>query len=113
MRALVCGGRDFNERDRVYRALDGARKRLGLNHVIQGGARGADLLAKQWAETRGIPCDEYRAEWGRHGRAAGPLRNQTMIEVGKPDIVIAFPGTVGTADMIARAEKAAIPVERG
>ena len=101
MRVLVCGGRDFQDKARVFATLDGLDPAL----VIHGGARGADALAGEWAESRGVECQVYPADWRRHGRAAGPIRNREMLEQSKPDLVVAFPGGVGTAHMarIARA----------
>ena len=29
-------------------------------------------------------------DWATHGRAAGPIRNQAMLQEGKPDVVVAF-----------------------
>jgi hypothetical protein len=57
-----------------------------------------------------VPIDVYVAQWKKHGRAAGPIRNQRMLDKGKPDLVVAFPGGRGTADMIRRAERAGVPV---
>lgn len=48
----------------------------------------------------------------KYGKSAGPIRNQTMLDDGKPDLVLAFPGGRGTADMVAKAEKHGIPVRR-
>jgi acyl-CoA synthetase (NDP forming) len=53
----------------------------------------------------------FPANWKKHGKSAGPIRNQLMLDVGKPDLVIAFPGGSGTADMIRRARKAGVPVK--
>jgi|SRR5215469_2091583 len=110
MRILVCGGRDFRDRRAVFNALDRVHSRRGIDFVIQGAARGADYLACQWAEERGIPCVSYPAQWDEHGRRAGVVRNQQMIDEGKPDGVIAFPGGKGTADMIMRSRRAGLPV---
>jgi DNA-binding MurR/RpiR family transcriptional regulator len=55
----------------------------------------------------------YPADWEAYGKAAGPIRNQRMLDEGKPDLVIAFsdlPTTSGTYDMIKRAKAAGIPV---
>ena len=49
-----------------------------------------------------------RLDWKKYGKKAGPLRNQQMLEEGKPDLVVAFPGGNGTADMVRRAKKANI-----
>lgn len=112
MRVLVCGGRDFNDNDAVWTALDVILK--GCKHdcmtVIQGGAKGADHLAVAWCLGRSVPYDNYPADWKKHGANAGPLRNQRMIDEGKPDLVIAFPGGRGTADMVRRARVAKIKV---
>ncbi|HEV7285225.1 MAG TPA: DUF2493 domain-containing protein [Kaistia sp.] len=109
MRVLVCGGRDFADRPRLNVALDG----LKPSFLIHGGAPGADALADYWADIRGIPHRTFPADWNTHGKAAGPIRNQRMIDEGKPDLVIAFPGGRGTADMIRRAKAAGIPVREG
>lgn len=75
-------------------------------------AKGADELGFDWAISRGVVTERYRADWDKFGKSAGPIRNQQMLTKGVPDLVIAFPGGVGTADMINRAEKAGIPVKR-
>ena len=59
--------------------------------VIVGGARGADTMAAEWATARSIPCLIYMADWSGLGPKAGPIRNQRMLDEGKPDLVIAFP----------------------
>jgi hypothetical protein len=77
--------------------------------VMQGGAGGADRLAVKWAETRSVPVVTFPANW-RSGRKAGPLRNSFMLSFGKPDLVVAFPGGVGTADIVAKASAADVRV---
>lgn len=66
-----------------------------------------ETLAERWACS---PCDRIFADWKTHGRAAGPIRNQRMIDEWKPTLVIAFAGGRGTADMIRRAKAAGIEV---
>lgn len=109
-RVLVCGGREFSDREALFAVLDSIKDLI--DSVICGGARGADDLAYTWACRNDKKPERYMAEWDRHGRAAGPIRNQRMIDEGKPTLVIAFPGGAGTADMIRRAQKAGIPVLR-
>lgn len=111
-RVIVCGGRDYQNRKRLFQVLDAAVQRLGLSHVISGGAMGADLLAQEWAVLRGVHFDVFKAHWGKEGKAAGHLRNARMIAEGKPDLVIAFPGGRGTANMVKQAEAAGIPVHK-
>lgn len=136
MRVLVCGGRGFGElrrgtpfgslercRDeqRVRREKELLRDTLsGLavqpSVIINGDARGADRLAVVWAERLGIETLPFKANWypnGRLGgldRAAGPIRNQRMLDEGKPDLVVAFPGGRGTEDMKRRSRLAGIKV---
>lgn len=110
MRIIVCGGRDYRNRRAVFDALDRLHAKRGIDFLIQGAADGADYLAWQWAYERGIRCGSYPANWDEDGRKAGLIRNQRMIDEGKPDGVVAFPGGRGTADMIARAKKAGLTV---
>ena len=114
MRVLVCGGRDYADRAAVFGALDAVRQRTspGALQVIQGGAGGADALARAWCRIMRVPCVTEPAEWERHRKAAGPIRNQKMIDTYAPELVLAFPGGRGTADMVSRAENAGISVER-
>lgn len=78
--------------------------------MIEGGQRGADRLARDWAIARGVPKQTFEAEWSRYGPAAGPIRNQRMLDEGKPDRVLAFPGNIGTRDMMAKAGRAGVPI---
>ena len=109
MRVLVCGGREYTDRERVFAVLDAMADQI--DRLICGGARGADDLAYIWACRRDKSPERYMAEWERYGRRAGPIRNQRMIDEGKPDLVIAFPGGRGTADMVRRARSASITVK--
>lgn len=78
--------------------------------IISGAARGVDRLASEWAVIHWCGLEEFPADWEKYGKAAGIIRNQQMLDEGKPNIVLAFPGGNGTANMIAKAEKAAIKV---
>lgn len=111
-RVLVCGGRGYEDRVSLFKVLDAAHYANPIECLIHGAARGADSLAADWALDRDVLCKAYPADWDRDGRAAGPIRNQRMLDEGKPHMVVAFPGGRGTADMIRRAEKAGVPVVR-
>ena len=97
MRILVCGGRSYNNAERVNSALDAIHGADGIDVIIHGGCSGADELAKRWAASRKVECIAYPADWNQYGRA--------MITDGKPDIVVAFPGGRGTRDMCMTAAK--------
>jgi hypothetical protein len=109
MRILVCGGRDYTDMATLYRVLDAAL-RSGPVEIIQGGAKGADRLAKTWATDRGVFCQTFEAEWDRHGRAAGSIRNRQMLTEGRPNMVLAFPGGRGTANMVKQAQERGVLV---
>ena len=110
MRVLVCGGREFKDADMLEDRLSALRVERGFSLVIAGGARGADTLAEEWAKAHGLACDVYQADWTGLGRKAGPMRNQQMLDEGKPQLVVAFPGGRGTADMVRRARTAGVEV---
>jgi hypothetical protein len=110
LRLLVCGGRDFNNASFLELCLDRAHVKTGIACIIEGGARGADTLAREWAKSRGCKFETYPADWEKHGKAAGFKRNQLMLDQAKPDGVIAFPGGNGTNDMIERTRKAGVKI---
>lgn len=84
----------------VAKTLDPLRGEMTL--LIHGDARGADRLAARWAVQNGVPVKAFPANWRAHGLAAGPMRNEQMLVEGMPQLVIAFPGGRGTADMVRR-----------
>lgn len=111
-RILVCGGRDYLNYEAVVGVLDRlwGPDYLDTPTILSGGAKGADALAKAYAFSSELPYEEYPADWKQHGKAAGFIRNQKMLDEGKPDLVVAFPGGSGTADMVRRARKAGVEV---
>jgi hypothetical protein len=110
-RVIVCGGRDFHDYYRLANVMDRLRAIRPIALVFHGNARGADALADRWCRERGVPVFPVPAEWSKHGKAAGPKRNQAMLGHGI-DLVVAFPGGKGTEDMMRRARKAGVLVTR-
>lgn len=115
MRAIVCGGRRYGVKDEaarlfMFRTLAGLHERHHFTTIIEGGAPGADASAATFGKMNGIPVVTFKADWDAHGPAAGPIRNREMLLRGKPDMVIAFPGDAGTADMVRQAKDAGVPV---
>ncbi len=115
-RILVCGGRDHSDykliRDSLYDILFDKEwddeDEVPNVIIIHGGAEtGADKWADRWAVHNGLTIEEYKADWEKYGRRAGPIRNQQMLDEGKPDLVVAFPTptSVGTWGMVRRAQK--------
>jgi hypothetical protein len=108
---LVTGGRNFRDQglfNFTMQCLVDYRGTPSL--IIHGGATGADAMANSWAIKNNIQVRRVKANWIKHGLAAGPIRNQEMIDVWKPSLVIAFPGQMGTLDMTRRAKAAGIEI---
>ncbi len=108
LRVLVCGGRDYQNQDRVWGFLT-ARLPL-IDEIITGGATGADELARLWAVAHRVDHSVDYAHWGWWGKRAGFIRNRKMRQRRKPHVVVAFPGGRGTQDMRSQARRAGIPV---
>jgi ABC-type Fe3+-hydroxamate transport system substrate-binding protein len=114
VKVIVCGGRDYWDADFAFwyldELLDAAVSIIPDDfEIIEGGARGADALAFAWAMERGIKCTTVNANWDKYPKAAGPIRNGEMLKLD-PDLVVAFPGGRGTANMIQQAEKKGVQV---
>ncbi|MDO9334991.1 MAG: DUF2493 domain-containing protein [Caulobacter sp.] len=123
---LVCGGRDYSDSMFVFETLDALHRARPIYKVVQGGARGADALAYDWCRSRRVMCWHCPADWNnitrpgavvrtrrdgkKYDAAAGGVRNQRMLDEGKPSLVLAFPGGKGTADMVSRARRAGVKV---
>lgn len=110
IRVLVCGGRHFDDEKLLCNTLDHLNQMHEITCVIEGGATGADTLASQWARSRKIENIRYPANWALYGKAAGPIRNAQMLKHGLPNLVVAFPGDKGTADMVRQAQKLNITI---
>lgn len=117
MKVLVCGGRSFGDDALIDQTLDELWAQATRSFtLIHGDASGADAIANAWAlakRARGfdVKVSRFPAEWRRYGSPmAGPVRNQRMLTYGKPDLVLAFPGGSGTADMVARARSCGIRI---
>ena len=119
MKILVCGGRKYGyklENSRWIKDTDVWNKGIDLiktynpTTIISGKAKGGDELGEDAAKVLGITIEGYPADWDKHGKAAGHIRNQQMLDEGKPDLVIAFSGGKGTENMISRSKKAGVEV---
>ncbi len=108
---LVCGGRTFADVLLVRGVLDAYLRVKGRGlGVLHGGADGADRLAHLWAHRAGLTTLRVDADWETHGKAAGPIRNQKMVDM-RPEYVVAFPGGAGTRDLVTRATHAGLAVQ--
>lgn len=88
-RVIIAGGRDFNDYQRLKDYMDWALQNIEKEIiVVSGGARGADLLGEQYANERGYSVDLHPADWEKHGKGAGFIRNREMAE--NADALVAF-----------------------
>ena len=111
MKVLVTGGRWYADAERLDAVLDELHAKHEIQLIIHGDYdTGADSLADRWARRNGVFVARYPANFVAHGRSGGPRRNQAMIDFGRPDLVVAFPGGTGTADTKKRAWSADIEV---
>lgn len=103
MRTIIAGSRSISRIQHIRYAAETCG--WDLTVVLSGCASGADRLGEKWAEANGIPVERYPADWLRHKRRAGFIRNQQMAD--RADALIAIWDTVsnGTRDMVRRAEK--------
>jgi hypothetical protein len=110
MRLIVTGGRDYGDKSCVFWHLERASDYYGDIVVIQGGARGADAHAREWASRSGHMCLTYDAPWLFARDEAGKIRNRWMLDDSRAEIVLAFPGGYGTAHMTRICAEAGLPV---
>lgn len=112
IRVLICGDRNWSNLKIIEDFILTLPKDT---EIIEGECRGADKKSRYVAEKHGYTVIPVPAEWSKYGNAAGPIRNQNMIDKYKPNLVIAFHNNLesskGTKDMVKRAEKAGIPVK--
>jgi hypothetical protein len=111
MKIIVSGSRQGFSFDDVADILDVCvRMGFRFDEMLVGDARGVDALALRWARVKGVSSIVYPADWKKHGKAAGPIRNAEMVSDG--DLLIAFwdgfsRGTKNTIDL---ARQKGIPV---
>lgn len=115
MRLLICGSRSYLYEANVYDALKTMLERYPALEIIHGGAAGADTHAARFAGFHCLPVHVYPANWNKYGPSAGPIRNQLMLDSGRPDYVFAFIDkplgkSRGTNDMVKRAQAAGVSV---
>lgn len=125
MKVLVCGGRDFGkdhlDSGVVEDVLEEIHKDTPITFLVSGAQRtsgypdsdyGADWLGIEWALWREVNFMGIPAKWKLHGKSAGPRRNAEMLDTHPDiDLVVAFPGGTGTADMVRQAKHRGIKVE--
>lgn len=113
MRVLFSGSRTFDDDQVIIEILNTLLRKVDHPKqitVVHGGATGLDSLVSVLAHHKGMLNEVHYADWNAHGKSAGPIRNQKMVDLGA-DLLLAYPSKDGrgTQDCIARAVKAGIP----
>ncbi|ARK07520.1 hypothetical protein LAV_00145 [Sphingobium phage Lacusarx] len=107
VRVCVTGGRAYKDWRFVWRSINQFERDhdVEIEELGQGEATGVDRFAKEWAQAAGVPTRDYKADWDRHGEAAGGIRNEEMLIDFKPDYLLVFPGGTGTTNCTRHARK--------
>ena len=112
MLILVCGDRNWIDYRPIKRELSKYNPKTDV--IMHGDARGADRISGQVAMALGFPVRPFPANWNRFGKAAGPIRNQQMLDE-RPDLVLAFHPNIeqskGTGHMVRIARLKGVKVE--
>ncbi len=96
---IVTGGRNYDD----WVMMQDVLSLFDIGCLVQGGASGADQLALEYAKLNNIDYHTIEADWEKHGKAAGPIRNTEMLAKYPNAVVVAFPGGKGTADCVKQA----------
>jgi len=111
MKLAIIGSRTFNDYDVLTIWADAAFYMFDNDDrvIISGGAKGADSLGKKFAQENKIEYLEFPADWDKHGKSAGFVRNQQIVD--NCDMILAFwdGKSKGTKDTIDKARKAKKP----
>ena len=108
MKTIIAGGRTITDYSLVLSAI--GESEFQISEVVSGMAPGVDTLAIQYAKENNLPLKEFHADWNKHKRAAGPIRNREMAEYGDALIAIWDGESRGTKNMIEEANKRGLHV---
>lgn len=102
-RIIIAGCRNFTNYALLRETCDRLLKETSVSHevvIVSGHATGADALGEKYAQENGYTLETYPADWKRHGRAAGPIRNALMASVANALIAFWDGKSRGTKNMI-------------
>lgn len=108
MRTIIAGSRTINDIQQLITAVD--KCGWTITRVVSGRAKGADHLGELWAEFMNIPVDLYSADWKKHGRSAGYIRNTEMANNAEALIALWDGESRGTKHMIDIAKEKGLSV---
>ena len=108
MRIIIAGSRTITEYSTVFNAMN----YLNLNPtaILSGCAEGVDKLGERWAKEHKIRIERYPADWEKHGKKAGYIRNAEMVKNADWLVAIWDGKSKGTKHTIDLANKKGIKV---
>lgn len=109
MKLIIAGSRDFDLPTKtmfdflsIFLGGFGAYK---IEEIVSGTAKGIDSAGEKLAEEHHIPVKRFSADWNKHGKAAGPIRNREMAEYADTAVVFINNMSKGSLDMIRQMKK--------
>jgi hypothetical protein len=100
MKLVIFGSRWIEDMLELENAMEVCGVASKVTEIVSGGARGVDRLGERYARQRGIPCKIFPAQWKKHGKSAGPLRNIEMADYADYGVSVWDGVSRGTAHMI-------------
>ena len=108
MKIIIAGSRTITDIPKTYESIESFN--LDIKEVVCGMAPGVDTIGRCWAAIQNIPVKEFPADWNKHGKAAGPIRNKQMADYADEAIVIWDGESRGSKNMIETMKKLGKPV---
>lgn len=108
MKTIIAGGRDIHDQGHVDQAV--INSGFAITEVVCGGATGVDQCGAYWGDNNKVPVKYFNADWGAHGKAAGPIRNRQMAEYADALILVWDGESRGSANMLSEATKRGLKV---
>jgi YspA, cpYpsA-related SLOG family len=113
VKIIITGGRDFTDKEFIFRTLDNIHLKTSISSLIHGDSTGVDKIAEGWAKSRSIPVAAFPADWDKYGKKAGPIRNRIMLDKHMDaSMLVAFPGGRGTSDMVKQTSETPIQINK-
>ncbi len=106
MKVIIAGSRYLTGCDAdkaVFEAVHASGFFDAMTEIVSGGANGVDVAGERWAHTcTDKPVKRFPANWSKHGKSAGPIRNREMAKYADALIAIPHPtqSSKGTENMI-------------
>lgn len=110
---IIAGGREFSDYELLALEAKTFIEEIDTDivEIVSGKARGADSLGEKWAKEQGHTIKEFPADWEKHGRSAGYLRNSEMANYATHCLCFWDGKSKGTKHMIDLATKKGLMVK--